>query len=99
MVLVEKKIKLGKLKNIKVDLCKLANVNEIINKFDIFFLFGANTNLDKAEKNHKYNYNSNVKPITNLIRCANFQNKKIKIIFASTETEFGLNKKKLFLKT
>ena len=91
----KKKIKLGKLKIIKVDLCKLADVNKIINKFDIFFIFGANTNLDKAEKNHKYNYNSNVKPITNLIRCANFQNKKIKIIFSSTGTVFGLNKKKI----
>jgi len=89
-----KKNKKGKLKTLKIDLSSLNDAKKVIKKFDIFFHLGANTNLDKAEKKPNLNYNSNVRPITNLIQAAAFHKKKIKIIFASSASVFGLNNKK-----
>lgn len=90
-----KKIKIGKLKFLKVDLNNPKSVKKIVNKFDIFFHFASNTSLLKAEKNPQYNFDSNVRPIINLITSATYLKKRIKIIFASTGTVYGLSKKKL----
>jgi len=92
--LSRKKTKIGKLKFLKVDLNNKKSVEKIVKKFDIFFHFASNTNLSKAEKNPQYNFDSNVKPIINIIECSARIKKKIKIIFASTGTVYGLCKKK-----
>jgi nucleoside-diphosphate-sugar epimerase len=92
--LSRKKTKIKKLKVLKIDLNKEQDIKKIIKKFDIFFHFAADTNLNRAEKNPHQNFTSNVKPILNLINHSIKLKKKIKIIFASTGTVYGLNKKK-----
>ena len=93
--LSRKKSKIRKLKILKIDLNKEKDLKKVVKKFDIFFHFAADTNLEKAEKDPNNNFNSNVKPIINLIRYSMKLKKKIKIIFASTGTIYGLNKKKI----
>ena len=68
--LSRKKIKIGTLKFLKVDLNNKKSVEKIVKKFDILFHFASNTNLSKAEKNPQYNFDANVKPIINIIECS-----------------------------
>ena len=91
----KRRMKLNRAKVLTTDLKKLENAKRVVKKFDIFFLLSANTNINKAEMNPMYNFHSNVVPVINLILAANFLKKKIKIIFTSTGTVFGLNKKKI----
>ena len=93
--LSRKKVKIKKLKILKIDLNKEKDLKKVVKKFDIFFHFSANTNLLWAQKNPHNNFISNVKPIINLIRSSIKLKKKIKIIFASTGTIYGLDKKKI----
>jgi len=93
--LSRKKIKIKKLKIIKINLNNEDDLIKIVKKFDVFFHFAANTRLTKAENKPNQNFNSNVKPIINLIKYSAKLKKKIKIIFASTGTVYGLNKKKI----
>ena len=92
--LSRKRAKIRKLKILKIDLNEEKDLKKVVKKFDIFFHLAADTNLEKAEKDPNNNFNSNVKPIINLIRYSMKLKKKIKIIFASTGTIYGLNKKK-----
>jgi len=92
--LSRRKTKIGKLKFLKVDLNNKKSVEKLVKKFDIFFHFASNTNLSKAEENPQYNFDSNVRPIINIVECSARIKKKIKIIFASTGTVYGLSKKK-----
>jgi len=93
--LSRKRAKIRKLKILKIDLNEEKDLKKVVKKFDIFFHLAADTNLEKAEKDPNNNFNSNVKPIINLIRYSMKLKKKIKIIFASTGTIYGLNKKKI----
>tara|TARA_Y100001970_G_scaffold259135_1_gene339765 strand:- start:342 stop:1304 length:963 start_codon:yes stop_codon:yes gene_type:complete len=88
-------IKFKKLKVLKCNLNKDSDAKKIIKKFDIIFHFASDTNLTKAEKNPHLNYISNVAPVLNLIKYAIKFKKKIKIIFASTGTIYGLSNKKI----
>ena len=92
--LSRKKIKIKKFKIIKINLNKEKDLIKIVKKFDIFFHFAADTNLERAEKDPNQNFISNVMPIINLIKYSTKLKKKIKIVFASTGTIYGLNKKK-----
>ena len=93
--LSRKKIKIKKLKIIKINLNKENDLIKVVKKFDIIFHFAADTKLTRAENKPEQNFISNVKPIINLIKYSTKLKKKIKIIFASTGTVYGLNKKKI----
>ena len=93
--LSRKKIKIKKLKIIKINLNKENDLIKVVKKFDIIFHFAADTKLTRAENKPQQNFISNVKPIINLIKYSTKLKKKIKIIFASTGTVYGLNKKKI----
>ena len=75
------------------DLCDDKIWGKIINFADIIFHLGENTSIYSVENNADISVNSSVKVISTFDKAIKKANKKIRFIYASTASIYGLNKK------
>lgn len=77
---------------LKHDLSNYDDCKRIVKKADIIYLLGGNTSIYEAKKNPKESINTTVLPISQIVRSATNLNKKIRVVFTSTATVYGLTK-------
>lgn len=64
--------------------------NEIVSRADVIFHLAGNTSVYVAAKNPADSLNSTVLPITHLITAAQMAGRRLRVVFASTATVYGL---------
>jgi len=63
---------------------------EIVTKADVIFHLAGNTSVYSAAKDPEGSLNSTVLPIIHLIKAAQHTGRKVRVVFASTATVYGL---------
>jgi UDP-glucose 4-epimerase len=75
---------------IKADICTLNTWVNIAAKADIIYHLAGNTSLYEAAKNPAESLNSSLLPLNHLVKAAQIQRCKPRVVFASTATVYGL---------
>lgn len=68
----------------------LAGWDKIINNVDVIYHLGGNTDIHWAECNQDQSLSQSIDPIINLIKSSQKASKKIRVIYASTVSVYGL---------
>ena len=77
-------------KTIKSDIRNFDAWNEIVGRADVIFHLAGNTSVYEAAANPAESLNSTVLPVNHLIRAAQEQKRKPRVVYASTATVYGL---------
>lgn len=81
---------LPNVKTIKADVCNADVWYKIISLADIIYHLAGNTSVYEAAKYPIISLNSTLLPINHLIQAAQEQKRKLRVVFASTATVYGL---------
>ena len=80
--------------SIKEDISTAIAWNEIVSRADIIFHLAGNTSLYAASDDPGKSLNSTVLPINHLIRASKGCQRKIRVVYASTATVYGMTTKR-----
>jgi nucleoside-diphosphate-sugar epimerase len=88
-----KMMPLANTKSIMADICIAETWTEIVAQADIIYHLAGNTSVYEAAKNPAESLISTLLPLNHLIKAAQTQQRKPRVVFASTATVYGLTPK------